>query len=99
MSYHKPDPNDITPVPPGDPRHKLRVHHLKIYPEFFQAILDGKKSFEIRKNDRDYQIGDRLYLFEFDPATGQNTNRLIEREVTYITDFAQQDGYVVMAIQ
>ena len=28
-----------------------KTHELKIYPKYFEAILDGKKTFEIRKDD------------------------------------------------
>lgn len=39
-------------------------HELKIDPEFFTLAFKGEKTFELRKNDRDYQIGDRLKLRE-----------------------------------
>ncbi|WP_331384989.1 DUF3850 domain-containing protein [Bacillus badius] len=42
-------------------------HELKIYPQYFKAVVSGKKSFEIRKNDRDFKVGDTLLLHEFDP--------------------------------
>lgn len=35
-----------------------RTHYLKTDTEYFQAHIRGKKSFEIRLNDRDYQVGD-----------------------------------------
>ncbi|NNV04637.1 DUF3850 domain-containing protein [Brevibacillus sp. MCWH] len=83
-------------------RHKegdiMATHKLKIYPEFFKEVCSGKKTFEIRKNDRGFQVGDILLLQEFNPETNSYTGRVVERKVTYITDYAQQEGYVVMAI-
>lgn len=71
-------------------------HKLKILPEYFEAVMSGAKTFEIRKNDRNYQVGDRLFLNEFDGE--KYTSRYTERIINYITDYAQQDGYVVMSI-
>lgn len=42
-------------------------HELKTWPIFYNAILDGTKTFECRKNDRDFKVGDTLVLKEFDP--------------------------------
>lgn len=73
------------------------IHNLKIHPQYFKAVWDGTKTFEIRKNDRNYQVGDILHLAEYED--GEYTRRFATREVTYITDYAQQEGYVVMAIK
>lgn len=35
-------------------------HNLKILPEYYIAVSDGSKTFEIRKNDRDFHLGDIL---------------------------------------
>ena len=45
----------------------MTIHELKILPEYFKAQKAGKKNFEIRKNDRDYKVGDKLVLTEYDP--------------------------------
>ena len=71
-----------------------KVHDLKISMKYMDAQLAGIKNFEIRKNDRDYKVGDRLWLREWN---GQNyTGRKVTVYVTYITDYAQRDGYVVL---
>ncbi|KRT87117.1 MULTISPECIES: ASCH/PUA domain-containing protein [Bacillus] len=73
-------------------------HKLKILPEYFEAVCTGVKNFEIRRNDRNYQVGDLLELNEYIPEKAEFTGRVVVREVTYITDYAQQENYVVMSI-
>ncbi|MGH1732873.1 DUF3850 domain-containing protein [Enterococcus faecalis] len=73
------------------------IHELKILPEYFEAVVSGNKRFEIRKNDRNYKKGDILRLNEY--QYGQYTGDVHVAEITYITDYAQQDGYVVLGIK
>lgn len=73
------------------------IHELKILPEYFEAVVSGDKRFEIRKNDRNYQKGDILRLNEY--QDGQYTGDVHVVEITYITDYAQQEGYVVLGIK
>ena len=40
------------------------THTLKIFPEFYQAVIDEIKPFEIRNNDRNFQNGDNIILKE-----------------------------------
>ena len=42
------------------------THELKTYPKYFQETIEGNKPFEIRKNDRNFQVGDVLILKEWD---------------------------------
>jgi ASC-1-like (ASCH) protein len=73
-------------------------HDLKLSTEFFGSVLVGIKTFEIRFNDRNYKVGDTLVLKEFNTFTEAYTGREIEKKVTYITNYAQQDGFIVMSI-
>lgn len=41
-------------------------HKLKIKVKFFQPLIDGKKPFEIRLNDRNFQVGDEVLLEEYE---------------------------------
>ena len=38
-------------------------HELKIYKQYADAIIEGKKTFEVRYNDRGYNAGDTV-VFE-----------------------------------
>jgi len=76
-----------------------KEHRLKTWPDYFQPLLDSVKYFEIRQNDRNFQVGDRLILHEYDPNADRGsryTGRSLERTISYMTDFAQQDGWVVL---
>ena len=75
-----------------------RRHKLKLAKMFFEDVRLGRKSFELRKNDRDYQIGDILELREMD--NGQPTGRVIEKEITYILEgFAGlKEDYCILAL-
>lgn len=64
----------------------MTVHELKIWPEYFQPVLEGRKRFEKRKADRDYKVGDTLRLKEWDPEMTTYTGRVVDVVVTYILD-------------
>lgn len=38
------------------------VHELKTDPEVFDDVVKGVKTFEIRKDDRGFKVGDSLHL-------------------------------------
>lgn len=42
----------------------MKIHELHIRSNFMDKILSGKKTFEIRKNDRDFQVGDLIQFLE-----------------------------------
>ena len=60
------------------------LHELKIYPKYFQETIEGNKPFEIRKNDRHFQVGDVLLLKEWDNI--KYTGREIGAVVRYVLD-------------
>jgi hypothetical protein len=75
------------------------THDLKCWPVYFQAVLDLMKRFEIReRRDRHFGVGDVLLLREWDPTSERHTGRECRRLVTYLTDFEQKPGYVVMSL-
>ncbi len=59
-------------------------HELKCTPEYFAAILSGKKQFECRINDRDFKVGDEVVLKEHEPTSQTYTGRDIWWRITYL---------------
>lgn len=74
-------------------------HYLKILPEYYRAIESGRKTFEVRINDRNYQVYDILHLEEW--TSDGYTGRTITAEVTYTLDNSDycKEGHIIMAIK
>lgn len=62
----------------------MAIVQKKVWPEYFQKIVDGSKKFELRLNDFDIKEGDELVLNEYDPATKSLTGRTLTRKVGYV---------------
>ena len=77
-------------------------HELKCWPSFFQAVWDGRKTFEIRKDDRGFQAEDTVTLLEYEPGTWPKnpglTGRKIGARIGYVTAYEQKPGYCVFAL-
>jgi len=79
----------------------MNVHKLKTWPKYFEQVLVGIKNFEVRKNDRDFKIGDKLHLMEWCPDKKEFTGRSCQKEVNCIVhggQFGIEEGYVVMGL-
>lgn len=80
------------------------IHELKILPDYFDPIMEGAKTFEVRKNDRDFNVGDDLWLREWTSLRGY-TGRETRVEVSYLLSgfeaevFGLKEGYCVMGIR
>ena len=81
----------------------------KIWPEYFEEVQSGRKTFELRLADWDCKEGDTLVLKEWNPETKQYTGREIEKTVTYVrktkdlTFWPKEDvekyGYQIISIK
>ena len=78
----------------------MKIHDLKILPEYFEAVLNGSKTFELRKDDRDIQVGDVLHLKEYDKTNGLYTGQMIIKKVLYILrnvpEYGLKEGYCII---
>jgi hypothetical protein len=79
------------------------VHELKTWESYFHALYDGRKWFEIRKDDRGFRVGDELYLRETRYGTGEYTGREMRRKIGFILrhepDLGLTDGYCILSLQ
>ncbi|CAN7470629.1 ASCH/PUA domain-containing protein [Caulobacter sp. LjRoot300] len=74
-------------------------HELKTWPQYFAAVRSGKKRFEIRRNDREFAVGDVLVLREFDPEQDAYTGQVEERQITFLLseeDYGVIHGFVAI---
>ncbi len=63
----------------------------KTWAPFFQQILDGKKTYDLRLNDFDVNEGDTILFKEYDPKTKTYTGREIEKRITHINKWKIED--------
>ena len=78
---------------------KNNIHELKTWKEDFEEVFMGRKTFEVRKNDRNFQKGDILILKEWDNEKQEYTGRQMARGISYILNggqFGVENGFVVM---
>jgi hypothetical protein len=77
----------------------MKEHELKTWPEFFDSLMTTEKKFEIRNDDRHFQVGDILVLREWSPIDGYS-GRKIKKIVTYVlrSHKGLLDGFVILSI-
>lgn len=66
-------------------------------PEYFEAVQENRKKFELRKDEDNIQVGDELILEEWN---GEYTGRYTNRKVTYVLrnvpEYGLNDGYCII---
>lgn len=79
----------------------VTTHELKILPKWFMDVALWKKDFEIRKNDREFEVGDILHLKEWNGT--EYTGRGIRRRIKYIYhgtgEYGLQEGYCILGLE
>lgn len=79
----------------------MAFHELKLINPYFEHVWNGLKDFEVRKNDRSYQVGDRLKLIE-SVESSSNRPRYIIKDVKYILKGGQygiDSDYVILGLK
>lgn len=83
---------------------KPKVHELKCKLGFFQPLLEDKKTFEVRKDDRKFTVGDFLNILEYDQSINKYTGRNVTFIISYKLDAATfpegiKEGYCILGIK
>ena len=78
----------------------MKVHELKTVQPFFNQVAEGKKKFELRKNDRDFGYGDILILREWNNVSQHYMgNEVVVRVIGVLDQFVGlQQGYCILSI-
>lgn len=79
----------------------MTIHELKISPKYFEDVKANKKNFELRKDDRNYQVGDLITLKEYE--NGEYTGREIKNiPIGYILrdvpEYGLKEGYCILGM-
>lgn len=85
----------------------MMIHRLKLDVRWFESVVRGDKTFEIRKNDRGFKVGDCLILKEVetdsDGSTSYTGNEIVAKITSILTadDFPAglKEGYVILSIR
>ena len=80
----------------------MTTHRLKTWPVFYDDVECGAKTFEIRKNDRNFQVGDILILEKYDPDKKEYDGSSLEVSVDYTIHLnglpGMPDDFIAMSI-
>ena len=77
------------------------VHSLKIRKEYFNRVLNDQKTFEVRINDRDFQVGDKVQLREIEGVDAGYTGNTIDVKIIYLLQNVDGiiNGYCVFGFE
>lgn len=86
------------------------IHELKAWERYFDAVADGRKPFEVRKNDRSFQTGDLVDLVKVEEAyphyyitpPGERFGKItLRKRITYLLQggqFGIEPGFCVLGL-
>lgn len=78
------------------------THALKTWPPYFDSVVQGKKAYELRKNDRPFTVGDMVLLQEYTLEKGYTGNEAAFEITSILKDMPEmglKKGYVILGIK
>ncbi len=83
----------------------MKTHRLKTRPEYYDDVLSGAKTFELRRDDRDFKVGDTVILEQFFPENHRYagyTGAEILKKIVYILrnvpEFGLMPGFAILGL-
>ena len=86
----------------------MKLHELKIKQEYLIDVALGNKTFELRYNDRDYQVGDLIRFIDIsvgytsndvEPYIDENTLYRITYVLKDVEKYGLDKDYCILAIK
>lgn len=67
----------------------MKLHELKIKKEYFQKVYFGNKTFELRKDDRGYEVGDliKFKVIDKEEHSEKGFDEYVDSEALYIITY------------
>ena len=80
----------------------MKLHTLKIQPRFYSAVMKGDKTFELRKNDRDFLTFDLIHFVDVNGEDFINEPNNVY-QITYVLKDVEEYGldktYCILGIK
>lgn len=75
----------------------MKHHKIKTLSKYFKEVIKNNKNFELRKNDRDYQVGDMVTLQDYENGqyTGFEKTVTIKYVLKDCREFGLNEGYCI----
>lgn len=79
----------------------MKTHYLKTVNPYYEAVHNGTKRAELRKDDRHFNTGDEVYLQEYDATTKTYSGRQVRAEITYVLPYHESltEGYCMFCFK
>lgn len=77
------------------------THQLKCWPEYYSMIAEGIKTFDLRKNDRGFKVGQQIQFEEWSPNLKEYSGRVTQRRIVYILEnfTGLLPGYCILGLE
>lgn len=80
----------------------MTTHELRSWPRYFADTVAGIRTYDLRRDDRGFQVGDELLLREYDPDAGAYTGRTHRVRIVHMMRHTEFSGlaprYVVLGL-